>query len=72
MGQIELANPLLVARSGGTAIIISGDDADNPMTGAQLWSPDEGYSSVKPLQVHLKFLYYITDVIPPQPWVEPV
>jgi hypothetical protein len=71
MGQIALTNPLLVARSGGTAIIVSADDADNPMADAQVWRRDTGYGSVKPLQVYLKFLYYVEDVIPPVPWVEP-
>ena len=71
MGQLELANPLLISRSEDTAIIVSADDYGNPMTGAQLWSPDEGYSAVRPLQVHLKFLYYTKSVRPPEPWVEP-
>ena len=71
MGQIDLTNPLLIARSGRTMIIVSGDDRGNPMTGAQLWTPGEGYSEVKPLQVHLKFMYYIEDVDPPEPWSEP-
>lgn len=71
MGQIELANPLLVARSGDTLIIGEADYIDNPMTQAQLWTPGEGYSPVRPLQVHLKFLYYLEDVVPPQPWQEP-
>lgn len=71
MGQIKLANPMLVARSGDTAIIVSGDDTDNPMTDAQLWTPGEGYSDLQPLQVHLKFMYYLDDVLPPRPWQEP-
>lgn len=71
MGQLTLTDPVLVALSGETRIIAEANFQDDPLALAQLWKPGRGYGEAKPLQVHLKFLYYIEDVIPPKPWVEP-
>lgn len=71
MGQLMLKQPLLVARNDVVSVLAEADYADNPMTAAQLWRGGEGYSDVQPLGVHLKWLYFLEDVIPPQPWSEP-
>ena len=71
MDQVALANPLLVARSGKTSVIISNAGLNDPMTDAQLWSQERGYSAVQPLGVHLKWLHYIDEVNPPESWQEP-
>jgi len=71
MGQLEIDEPLLVARSGKTSIITSGNGLNDPMTNAQLWSQERGYSDVRPLGVHLKWLYYVQEVNSPEPWIEP-
>lgn len=68
---MNLDQPMLVARSADISVIAEADHARNPMTDAQLWSTAEGYSAVRPLAVHLKFLYYIELVDPPAPWTEP-
>lgn len=68
--DIRLTNPVIVARTDNVALIAKGDVPDNPNTDAQTWSATEGYSEVKPLQVWLKFLYYLEPVDPPVPWVE--
>lgn len=69
--ELRLTNPAIVARSGDMVLIANGDVLDNLDTDAQTWAPTEGYSEVKPLQVWLKFLYYLDEVNPPEPWVEP-
>lgn len=69
--ELRLTDPVIVARNGDMALIASGDVVTNLDTDAQTWSPEEGYSEVKPLQVWLKFLYYLDEVQPPQPWIEP-
>lgn len=71
MEQVALPDPLLVARSGKTSVIIGSDGLSDPMTDAQLWSQERGYSDVQPLGVHLKWLHYLEEVNPPQPWREP-
>lgn len=70
MGQLTLLNPLLVARSGNIAIIVGSDDRANPLADAQLWSPANGYSDVRVLAVHLKFMFYVTWLATPTPWQE--
>lgn len=69
--ELGLIDPVIVARSGDMVLIANGDVVDNLDTDAQAWTPTEGYSEVKPLQVFLKFLYYLDEVNPPAPWVEP-
>ena len=67
--DLGLTKPMIVAKSGPAVLLTEGgalDDAD-----AQTWSPTEGYSEVKPLQVWLKFLYYLEEVDPPEPWEDP-
>ncbi len=71
METLKLPNPLLVARSADTMIIAAGDYPMNHNTLAQLWTPGQGYSPVRNLQVHLKFMYYLEEVSPPEPWQEP-
>lgn len=68
MGELKLVNPLLILRSGAIAVLVSDADRDNPLADAQLWSPTVGYSEIQPLAVHLKFMYYLEKVVPPQPW----
>ncbi|TXH11113.1 MAG: hypothetical protein E6R03_14660 [Hyphomicrobiaceae bacterium] len=72
MGQLALKEPLLIARNDAVLVLAEADFQENPMTNAQLWRVGSGYSEVQPLGVHLKFLYYLEDVIPPQPWSDPV
>lgn len=69
--ELGLTDPVVVARSGDMVLIANGDVISNLDTDAQTWTPVEGYSEVKPLQVWLKFLYYLNEVNPPVPWVEP-
>lgn len=69
--ELRLTDPVIVARNGDMVLITSGDVATNLDTDAQTWSLEEGYSEVKPLQMFLKFLYYLEEVRPPQPWIEP-
>lgn len=71
MGQLMLQSPLLLARNDAVSVIAEADFQDNPMTDAQIWRAGEGYSEVQPLGVHLKWLYFLQDVIPPEPWSEP-
>lgn len=70
MGQLDIDNPTLVARSGKISIIISNSELNDPMTDAQLWTQERGYSDVRPLGVHLKWLHYVTEVDPPEPWTK--
>lgn len=70
--ELKLIKPVIVAHNGDMVLLANGDVVSNFDTDAQTWSPGEGYSSVKPLQVWLKFLYYLEEVNPPQPWIEPV
>lgn len=69
---MKLDNPVLVGITGDLRLIASGDVLANPNTDAQTWSERDGYSEVQPLQVWLKFLYYIEAVNPPEPWTEPL
>lgn len=70
---MALSNPVVVARNGDFVLLVSGDDDLKDInTLAQTYAPDEGYSATKPLQVWLKFLYYLEEVNPPEPWHEPV
>ena len=71
MDELKLKKPMLVARNSAVFVIAESDFRANPMTDAQVWRVDGGYSEVQPLQVHLKFTYYLQDVIPPEPWSEP-
>lgn len=71
MGEIKIQGPLLVGRSGDTLIIAGSNFRTDPLADAQLWTPTNGYSKIAPLQVHLKFLYYVEEITPPQPWIEP-
>lgn len=72
MGQIALQNPVVVyTDDDDEVVLIAADGINDPMTPAQTWEPGEGYSEVKPLGVWLKFLYYLEEVNPPTPWVEP-
>lgn len=69
--QLVLVDPVEIGRSGDTVILVAADDVDNLHSiriKAQLWRPDTGYSEPKPLQVMLKFLYYVEETTPPQPW----
>lgn len=68
---MKLDNPLLIAISGELYLIAEGDVLTNTNTNAQTWSKRHGYSEVELLQVWLKFLYYLEEVNPPQPWSEP-
>ncbi len=68
---LELTDPTLVARDGDDHLIAAGDYRENPMTNSQLWSKERGYSEVKALQVWFKWLPYLEEVNPPQPWTEP-
>lgn len=70
--MLQIDKPVVVARSGNAVLLMAagGNPADMGTFG-QLWSPDGGYSELRPLQVHLKFLYYVEAVNPPQPWQEP-
>lgn len=69
--ELRLTNPVIVARSGDMVLIANGDVLDNLDTDAQTWTPTEGYSEAKSLQVFLKFLYYLDEVNPPEPWQVP-
>lgn len=74
MGQLALANPMEIARSGNDVILVAQADLKQLQdieTKAQIWRPGEGYFSPTPLQVMLKFLYDLTETQPPVPWVEP-
>ncbi len=71
MGQMKLVDPMIVGRSDSLYLLASGDVSTNRLTDAQTWEPSSGYSEVLPLQVWLKFLYYLDNVIPPEPWIEP-
>lgn len=70
--ELGLTDPVVVARSGDLVLIANGDVLDNLDTDAQTWTADVGYSEAKTLQVWLKFLYYLEEVSPPEPWVEPL
>jgi len=69
--NLQIINPVVIATSADVSIIVSSADEGNLDAMAQLYSEDEGYSPVKPLQVHLKFLYIVDDVAPPRPWEDP-
>lgn len=70
--MLEIANPVIVARSGDAVVLMpAGANPQAPQTQGQVWTPGDGYSRLEPLQVHLKFLYYLEEVNPPQPWQEP-
>lgn len=71
MTSLQLDNAVVVATSGPTFVLVAGDDAGNRDAAAQLYTPGEGYSAVRPLQVHLKFLYAVIATEPPQRWTEP-
>ena len=71
---LSLTNPFEVARSGDAVLLVAQSNLAQLRsieTQAQIWQPGEGYSEAQPLQVMLKFLYYVEDTIPPRPWVEP-
>lgn len=68
---LGLKDPLVVATSANMWLIADRDFATNLRANAQTWSAADGYSEAKPLQVWLKFLYYLEEVNPPYPWVEP-
>ena len=67
MNELQIENPMLVARDGETVLLMSRGDLGKPNAPAQTWSPDNGYGRVQPLQVWFKFLE-LTDVNPPEPW----
>lgn len=69
--ELRLTDPVVVARGTGLVLLANGDVADDDNTDAQTWTAEDGYSDVKPLQVFFKFLYYIEQVDPPEPWTEP-
>ena len=69
--ELEIQSPMVIASSVDVAVIVSAADVDNVDAPAQLYVPGDGYSQVKPLQVHLKWLYIINDINPPEPWIEP-
>lgn len=69
--ELRLTDPVIVARGSGRVLLANGDVANNDNTDAQTWTAEDGYSQVRPLQVWFKFLYYIEEVNPPQPWQEP-
>lgn len=69
--KLALVEPVEIARSGDTVILVAAGDLGNLhsiSTLAQLWQPATGYGEPKPLQVMLKFLYYVEETKPPQPW----
>ena len=70
--ELRLTNPVIVARSGDAVLLVSeGEDPRAMSTLGQMWDPRDGYGEPNPVQVHLKFLYYIEEVDPPEPWQEP-
>lgn len=71
MGQSAINQPMIVARSGKSVLLVGADNLTDPMADCQKWHPAEGYGDVKPLGVWLKFLYYLVEVNPPEEWTEP-
>lgn len=74
MGQIKLSEPYEIARDGNSVILVARADLSKLQsleTMAQIWQPSEGYGPLTRLQVMFKFLYGVTETIPPIPWVEP-
>lgn len=74
MGQLVVVEPYEIARDGEDVILVARDDLGNLQnidTMAQLWRPKAGYFKPERLQVMFKFLYDVTETIPPIPWVEP-
>lgn len=72
MGQSAIDKPMIVARSGPAVLLVSAENLSDPMADCQKWDKQDGYSDIKPLGVWLKFLYYLEEVNPPEPWHEPV
>lgn len=74
MTDLTINTPYLIARSGETAILVDEADLDHLQdlhVITQLWSPRSGYSTPRPLQQALKFLYELETVTPPEPWRKP-
>ncbi len=69
--ELQLADPVVVARSGKLTLIANGDVLTNKNTDAQTWEDGVGYSRVRTLQLWLKFLYNLEEVSPPEPWIAP-
>ena len=70
---LALTNPFEIARDGDAVILVAQSDLQrlhSIETMAQIWRPGEGYGPVTRLQVMFKFLYGVTDTVPPVPWVE--
>lgn len=69
--QLALVDPVEVARCGDTVILVAAGDLAklrDIQTIAQMWQPNTGYGAPKPLQVMLKFLYFVEETTPPRPW----
>ncbi len=71
--MLRLEDPYQIASLSDGALLVAKRDLGNLQslaTQAQIYRNGE-YSLVQPLQVMLKFLYDITESVPPVPWVEP-
>lgn len=71
--MLDLKNPYKIADLSDGALLVAEDDLGRLKsieTKAQIYRKGE-YSPVQRLQAMLKFLYDVTETVPPIPWVEP-
>lgn len=72
--EVLIDNPMVVARDGNAVVFVAADNVPDlhALTNSQLYDPAiKAYSPVMPLGTYGKFMPYIQEVDPPEPFATP-